>query len=132
MGKYLMGIDNGLTVSKAALFDLSGREIAVEGHKVDLIYPRAAWVERDTEVVWRTTAAAIFGAIEKAGIDPRDIVGVGNSAHGNGLYLVDKAGQPLGNSITSMDNRAAEIIDEWYHPSGSEPGEGGTGPSRSL
>jgi L-xylulokinase len=121
MSKYLMGIDNGLTVSKAAIFDLSGREIAVEGHKVDLIYPRPAWVERDTEVVWRTTAAAICGAIEKAGIDPRDIVGVGNSAHGNGLYLVDKAGQPLGNSITSMDNRAAEIIEEWYHPAGGGP-----------
>ena len=96
MGKYLMGIDNGLTVSKAAIFDLSGREVAVDGHKVDLIYPRPAWVERDTEAVWRSTCDAISGAIAKAGIDPRDIVAVGNSAHGNGIYLVDKAGAPLG------------------------------------
>ncbi len=116
MAQYLMGIDNGLTVSKAAIFDLSGREVAVEGHKVDLIYPRSAWVERDTEGVWRTTAQAIRGAIVKAGIDPRDIVGVGNSAHGNGIYLVDKTGAPLGNSITSMDNRASDIIEEWSAP----------------
>ena len=121
MGKYLMGIDNGLTISKAAIFDLSGREVAVDGHKVDLIYPRPAWVERDTEVVWRRTCDAICGAIAKAGIDPRDIVAVGNSAHGNGIYLVDKAGAPLGNGISSMDNRAAEIIDEWYRSADSAP-----------
>ncbi len=121
MTKYLMGIDNGLTVSKAAIFDLAGHEIAVEGHKVDLIYPRPAWVERDMDAVWNTTAQAIRGAIRKAGIDPRDIVGVGNSAHGNGIYLLDRAGAPLGNAITSMDNRAASIIHEWS--------VGGQGPS---
>jgi L-xylulokinase len=118
MASYLMGIDNGLTVSKAAIFDLQGREVAVQGHRVELSYPRPAWVERDTETVWRTTAAAIKEAVEKAGIDPRDIVGIGNSAHGNGIYLVDRAGAPLGPSVTSMDNRASDIIDEWFRPGG--------------
>ncbi len=118
MASYLMGIDNGLTVSKAAIFDLQGREVAVQGHKVELSYPRPAWVERDSETVWQTTAAAIREAIDKAGIDPKDIVGVGNAAHGNGLYLVDKSGAPLGPSVTSMDNRASGIIDEWFQPGG--------------
>jgi L-xylulokinase len=118
MPSYLLGIDNGLTVSKAAIFDQQGREVAVQGHKVALNYPRPAWVERDSEVVWQTTAAAIREAIEKAGIDARDIVGIGNSAHGNGIYLVDKAGAPLGPSVASMDNRAGEIIDEWRRPGG--------------
>ena len=118
MPSYLLGIDNGLTVSKAAIFDLQGREIAVQGHKVSLSYPRPAWVERDSEAVWLTTALAIREAIQKAGIDPRDIAGVGNSAHGNGIYLVDKSGAPLGPSVTSMDNRASDIIDEWFQPGG--------------
>ena len=59
MASYLMGIDNGLTVSKAAILDLEGREVAVQGHKVEMNYPRPAWVERDSEIVWQTTAAAI-------------------------------------------------------------------------
>jgi L-xylulokinase len=115
---YLLGIDNGLTVSKAAIFDLHGREVAVQGHKVSLSYPKPAWVERNSDVVWDTTAAACREAILKAGIDPRDIVAVGNSAHGNGIYLVDKAGAALGPSVTSMDNRASAIIDEWFQPGG--------------
>jgi L-xylulokinase len=118
MPSYLLGIDNGLTVSKAAIFDLQGREVAVQGHKVSLNYPRPAWVERDSEAVWQTTAAAIREAIQRAGIDPRDIVGAGNSAHGNGIYLVDRSGAPLGPSVTSMDNRASQIIDEWFQPGG--------------
>ena len=118
MPSYLLGIDNGLTVSKAAIFDLSGREVAVQGHKVTLNYPRPAWVERDSETVWQTTAAAIREAIEQAGIDARDIIAIGNSAHGNGIYLVDKSGAPLGPSVTSMDNRASGIIDEWFQPGG--------------
>jgi L-xylulokinase len=125
VGKYLMGIDNGLTVSKAAIFDLAGREVAVQGHKVELSYPKPAWVERDSEAVWRTTADAICGAITKAGIDARDIVGVGNCAHGNGIYLLDKTGAPLGPSVTSMDNRASDIIDEWYRRPVSADGVAG-------
>lgn len=118
MPSYLLGIDNGLTVSKAAIFDLDGREIAVQGHKVSLDYPHPGWVERDSETVWLTTAAAIREAIGKAGIDARDIVSIGNAAHGNGIYLVDKTGAPLGPGVASMDNRASEIIDEWIQPGG--------------
>jgi L-xylulokinase len=125
VGKYLMGIDNGLTVSKAAIFDLAGREVAVQGHKVELSYPKPAWVERDSEAVWRTTADAICGAITKAGIDAHDIVGVGNCAHGNGIYLLDKTGAPLGPSVTSMDNRASDIIEEWYRRPVSADGVAG-------
>jgi L-xylulokinase len=120
MAQYLMGVDNGLTVSKAAIFDLNGREVASQGHKVELSYPKPAWVERDSEVVWATTAQAIREAIEKAGIDARDIVAVGNSAHGNGMYLVDRDGQPLGHGITSMDCRATGIIEQWRR----SPGDG--------
>lgn len=37
---YLMGIDNGGTMTKAALFDVEGREIAVAAENTPLITPR--------------------------------------------------------------------------------------------
>ncbi len=40
MAKYLMGIDNGLTVSKAAIFDLEGHEVAVASRKIEVQYPK--------------------------------------------------------------------------------------------
>jgi L-xylulokinase len=113
MGKYLLGIDNGSTVSKAALFDLQGREIAIASCKSDTEYPHPGWTERDMEVLWYSTTCAIREVLEKSGIRSEDIAGIGCAGHGNGVYLLDKQGQALRNGIQSMDSRAAGILAEW-------------------
>jgi L-xylulokinase len=118
VGKYLIGIDNGLTLSKAALFDLEGRTVRVASRKIEVQYPRPGYTERDMDHVWRKTAEAIREVIEAAGIDPRDVLAVGNSGHGNGLYVLDREGRAFRPSIASMDGRAPEIVEEWMRPGG--------------
>jgi len=113
MGQYLLGIDNGSTVSKAALFDLKGKEIAVASCKADTEYPHPGWTERGMEMLWQSTASAIREVLAKSDIRPEEIAGIGNTGHGNGVYLLDKQGQPLRNGIQSMDTRAAGIMDGW-------------------
>jgi L-xylulokinase len=115
MGKYLLGIDNGSTVSKAALFDFHGKEIAVASCKADTEYPHSGWTERGMEMLWQSTACAVQDVLSKSGAKPEDIAGIGNTGHGNGVYLLDKQGQPLRNGIQSMDSRAAEIVANWNH-----------------
>lgn len=39
--------------------------------------------------------------------------GVGISAQGKGLFLLDKQDQPLGNAMLSSDRRALEIVQRW-------------------
>jgi L-xylulokinase len=113
MAQYLLGIDNGSTVSKAALFDLHGKEIAVASCKADTEYPHPGWTERDMEMLWQSTATAIREVLAKSGADPKEIAGIGNTGHGNGVYLLDKQGRPLRNGVQSMDSRAADIVTEW-------------------
>lgn len=113
MGKYLLGLDNGNTVSKAAIFDLSGKEVQVASRKVDTHYPQPGWTERSMGSLWQETAEAIREVMAKTGIKPEEIVGIGSSGHGNGVYLLDKAGQPVWNGIQSLDTRAADIVDAW-------------------
>jgi L-xylulokinase len=113
MGQYLLGIDNGSTVSKAALFDLQGKEIAVASCKAETEYPHPGWTERSMEMLWQSTACAIQEVLSKSGVRPEEIAGIGNTGHGNGVYLLDKQGQPLRNGIQSMDSRAAEVLNEW-------------------
>jgi L-xylulokinase len=113
MAEYLLGVDNGNTVSKAAIFDLEGREVQVATRKIEPQYPHPGWTERGMDVLWESTAEAIREAIEASGIDPRQIVGIGNTGHGNGLYLLDKQGRPARAGIQSLDIRAADVIDEW-------------------
>ncbi len=113
MGKYLLGLDNGNTISKAAIFDVSGKELQVASRKVDTHYPKPGWTERSMESLWQETAEAIREVMAKAGIKAEEIVGIGSSGHGNGIYLLNKAGQPAWNGIQSLDTRAADIVDVW-------------------
>jgi L-xylulokinase len=113
MAEYLLGVDNGSTVSKAAIFDLEGREVRIASRKIEPNYPHPGWTERSMDLLWESTAEAIKEAISAAGIDPKQIVGVGTTGHGNCLYLLDKEGKPARAGIQSMDTRAAGIIDGW-------------------
>lgn len=111
--RYLMGIDNGGTFSKAAIFDENGKQIASASERTQVITPQAGFAERDLNELWQVNARVVKKAIEKSGLQPEDIAGVSFSGHGKGIYLLDKEGKPLGNGILSMDNRAAAYVEKW-------------------
>ena len=113
MAKYLLGIDNGSTVSKAALFTTSGEEIATAARKVNLIEPKPGWSERDMDETWASTAEAISQVLKESGIDPGEIVAIACTGYGNGICLVDKQGKAVRNAINSTDSRAQGYVDEW-------------------
>ena len=109
----LLGIDNGLTVTKAVIFDVDGTPLAVARRRVPQSMPRPRQVERDMEQLWRATAEAIAEAINLCGRPASDIRGVAATAHGDGLYLLDEDCRPLGPGILSLDSRAGDIVAEW-------------------
>ena len=112
--KYLVGIDNGGTFSKAAVFDEKGAQLYVSSVPTVTITPKPGYTERDMEELWNVNAQAIRTAIEGSGIDPGDIAGVSLSGHGKGLYLVGKDGRPAYHGILSTDARAWEHVERWY------------------
>lgn len=118
--KYLLGIDNGGTVTKAAIYDLKGRELAVSGIKTRLLMPFPGFTEREPDDIWTANIEVIKDVILKSGIDPANIAGVAVTGHGNGMYLVDEAGKLVYNGIISTDTRAAGIVSKWYEDKTSE------------
>ena len=111
--KYLVGIDNGGTFSKAAVFDEDGNQIAVASVPTVTITPKPGYTERDMKELWNVNAEAVRAAIEKSKIAPEDIAGVSFSGHGKGLYLVDENGEPAYNGIISTDARAWAYVKKW-------------------
>ena len=57
-----------------------------------------------------STTSAIREVLAKSGVKPEEIAGIGNTGHGNGVYLLDKQGCPLRNGIQSMNSRAADVV----------------------
>ena len=113
MSDYLLGIDNGSTVSKAALFSLDGRELATSSRNVTTIEPGPGLSERDADRLWDDVADVIRDVLARTGIDPADIRGIACSGHGNGLCLIDAEGRPVRNNIYATDSRAQPYVDRW-------------------
>ena len=109
----LLGIDCGLTVTKAVIFDASGRQLSVARRRIPQLMPKPHHVERDMDALWQGTAEAIKEAFAASGRPASDIAGVAATAHGDGIYLLDKDNRPLGHGILSLDSRAADIADQW-------------------
>ena len=111
--RYLLGIDNGSTFSKAALFDEDGKQIAKAGLPTSVITQKPGYVERDMNELWEVNATVIRQTINSSKINPQDISGVSLCGHGKGLYLVGYDGLPSNNGIGSTDARAWKYVEDW-------------------
>ncbi|MDX3926240.1 MAG: FGGY-family carbohydrate kinase [Shinella sp.] len=112
MGEYLLGLDAGNTVIKAVIFDRTGREVAYAGEEGHSRMPHPGHVERDLGELWANAKRVIRTCLDKAGIAAADIAAIGCAGHGNGLYALDRDGEPL-IGIQSLDTRATGLVEEW-------------------
>ena len=114
MGERYLCLDCGLTATKAAVFDAAGRELA-EASAATRVRAHGAASEIDLEEQWTLAAplirAALLRAREAAGAG--ELTGVGVSGHGGGFYPVDAGGRPVRAALTSMDTRAAPLVQAW-------------------
>ncbi|MBV2143055.1 carbohydrate kinase [Falsochrobactrum sp. TDYN1] len=109
----LLGIDSGLTVTKAVLFDIDGTPLSIARRRVTQSFPQPRHVERDMDEFWNATADAIAEAIAKSGRPASDILAIATTAHGDGIYMLDKDRRPLGPGILSLDSRALDVAGRW-------------------
>ena len=56
---YFIGIDNGGSAIKAAVFDENGRELSVSQIQIPMDHPNPGWTERDPLSVWRGNCQVI-------------------------------------------------------------------------
>ena len=110
---HFLGIDIGGTVIKSGLYDELGHEKAVAALTDPAIVPQVGWSERDMRSMWQTVCGTVRKVIADSGVAPADIRGVSFSAHGKGLYAVDRKGEPVRNGIISSDNRAMPQVRDW-------------------
>ena len=111
--KYFMGLDNGGTTTKAALYDAKGSEIGVSSRDTRMLTPRPGFIERDMEEMWEANCGVIRDVLEKTGVAPADVAGLAVCGHGKGLYLWGRDGKPARNGIISTDNRAYAYPLKW-------------------
>lgn len=112
--RLLMGIDIGTSGSKGVLVTLNGKLIAEHATPHGFDIPHPGWAEQDADAIWWHDFCLISRAlIEKSGVKPGRIAGVGCSAIAPTMLPLDENYQPLRPSILyGIDTRAGKEIKE--------------------
>ena len=87
---YLIGVDIGTSGTKTVLFDDKGNSIASHLVEYPMYQPKIGWAEQDPEDWWQATYSSIKAVVEKSGVSPSDVKGIGLSGQMHGLVLLDK------------------------------------------
>ncbi len=106
--KYILGIDLGTSGTKTVLFDSVGKKIASATVEYDLIQLKNGWAEQNPNDWWQAAVTTTKSVLEKSGVNPDDIKGVGISGQMHGLVMVDKNGEVLRNAILWCDGRTTD------------------------
>lgn len=114
MAKYFIGVDNGGTMTKAALYDQQGNEMAVASMRSEMVYPQPGFTEKDPDQLWEANCSVIRAVIDKSGVSNEEIEGLAVTGYGNGMYFVDAEGKATYPGIVSADSRAKEYVETWY------------------
>ncbi|MCB9577929.1 MAG: FGGY-family carbohydrate kinase [Polyangiaceae bacterium] len=126
MTQAALGIDVGTGSVRAGLFDLKGRRLGVGVEEIQIWRPREDFVEQSSDDIWRAAGRAVRTALAEAGIEAKDVVGIGFDATCS-LVLLDAEDRPVSvspsgkaeqNVIVWMDHRAiaeAEAINATGH-----------------
>ena len=77
MEQYILALDQGTTSCRAVVFDKKGQIISTAQEEFTQHFPNPGWVEHDPEEIWSTQSKMAREALEKKGINPGQIEGIG-------------------------------------------------------
>lgn len=109
--RYIIGIDSGTQGIKAVLFDSEGNELAKKGIPLQGYFPKENRYEEQMPEIWEKGCDCIKEVAST--VDASKIVGIGITAQGDGLWMVDENGEPVRPGCCFCDGRAADIVEGW-------------------
>src|SRR5699024_10711884 len=110
--RYLIGVDIGTSGTKTVLFDGQGNTVASATVEYPMYQPQNGWAEQDADDWWRASVSTLKQDVEKSGVAPSDIKGIGLSGQMHGLVMLDEENKVLRRSIIWCDQRTAKQCEE--------------------
>ena len=110
----LLALDSGTSVVKAVAFAADGTILAASSRPNAYRLLPGGGAEQDMRRSWDDAAAVLRTLAAALAADhPRaEIVALGITGQGDGTWLIDAAGEPVGDGWLWLDARAAAIVEE--------------------
>jgi ribulokinase len=110
MSEYLLGIDYGTGGAKACIINGEADVLSYAYREYPIIVQKPGWSEHDPKLYWEIACEIIKECIIKAGVDPKEIKGIGTSAALPCLVMVDSKNENINMAYNLMDKRAKEEV----------------------
>ena len=104
----LLALDSGTSMVKAVAFSAAGEVLAVATRPNRITAGPGGAVEQDMRRTWDDARAVLSEAAQKVGADR--IAGIAVTGQGDGAWLVDREGEPVGQALLWLDARAAQVV----------------------
>ncbi|MBM4464060.1 MAG: glycerol kinase GlpK [Chloroflexi bacterium] len=119
--KYAAAVDQGTTGTRFMIFTQKGEPLPWTYEEHEQIYPQPGWVEHDPMEIWKKTQKVIKDTLNKSGVDPKEIAGIGVTNQRETTIVWDpKTGKPYYNAIVWQCTRTRDIcqklIDDGMEP----------------
>ena len=109
---YWLGIDIGTGGSRALLVDEQGRlKGACTSVHEDMMMLRPMWAEQRPENWWDAAQNAVRGVLKQAGVDGKQVKGIGLSGQMHGLVLLDENDEVIRPALIWCDQRSQAQVD---------------------
>jgi len=113
MTRYVLGLDQGTTSSRAIVFGHDGQALGSAQEEFAQFLPRPGHVEHDPEAIWGSQLAVGRRALEAAGISAADLAAVGVTNQRETTILWERdTGKPVANAMVWQSRASAEICEQ--------------------
>jgi len=107
---FVLAIDQGTTSSRAIVFRGDISIAAVAQQEFPQHFPASGWVEHEPEDIWTSTIMVCRDALQKAGLQAKDIAAIGITNQRETTVVWDRAtGKAVHRAIVWQDRRTADV-----------------------
>jgi glycerol kinase len=106
---HILALDQGTTSTRAILFRTPElAPVATAQQEFAQHFPASGWVEHEAEDLWESSLAVMREALAKAGLEPRDVAGIGIANQRETTLVWDRrTGRPIHRAVVWQDRRTA-------------------------
>src|SRR4029078_9968296 len=111
----IIGIDAGTSVIKSVAFSVDGEQLAVTAIPNSYTSLKNGGVAQDMARTWRDAAKTLKDLADEIDDLNARVIAIAVTGQGDGLWLIDKQGEPVAHAWLWLDSRAAAIAEEFTH-----------------
>lgn len=108
----LIGIDAGTSVIKSVAFTRDGEQVGASARPNVYRIIDGVGAEQDMAATWADAAATLRGLAGRVPNLAERVAAIAVTAQGDGTWLIDAEGEPVGPALIWLDARAAALTEE--------------------